>query len=577
MERPAQGSTAAESDLVEPEGRADQGAAGGLRPAWKGFAAYLAYQALAVVVWIMPIQGHIGSRLVSTVRGDADAFMWFLRWTPWALAHGMSPLSTTYVFAPNGTDLTWTAFIPGPSLVLWPVTRVFGSIVALNVLMIVAPALAAWATYLVCHRVTGRFWASLAGGAFFGFSTFMAGQLFSSHANLVLIFPVPLAAYLVVRRLEGSLGPVAFVVWLGVTLIGLLSISTELFATMTLFGGIAFAITFAFAFGREARHRVLEAGLLVAASYGACLLVLSPLVLTTLRHAPPGTLRGSDRVVNGLSFLVPRTGTLIGGSTFARITDRFTAHAPEDAGYVGIGVLAVLIAYAITERHHRETWALLSFVAVGSVLSLGAHLFIGGRQLFWLPGALLYHFPLIKNATAQRFPAYTALAIGVIVAIWLARANGGWGWARWTLVLVAGALLLPTTSPHQPVRLPAFFEDGTFRDVLRPDENVLVLPKERGDEMLWQASSGFWFRMPQGYIGKVSETLREDLLGRRTPTAAALASILTAKRVDAVLLEDRERTRFAPLLRSVGLLPVYEGGGVSVWRRSGGPAPSPGD
>ena len=75
----------------------------------------------------------------------------------------MNPLHTRYVFAPPGIDLAWQTFVPGPALATWPITAVFGSLVSLNVLDALAPALAAWAAYLVCHRLTHRFWASMIG------------------------------------------------------------------------------------------------------------------------------------------------------------------------------------------------------------------------------------------------------------------------------------------------------------------------------------------------------------------------------------------------------------------------------
>src|SRR5439155_4285540 len=172
--------------------------------------------------------------------------------TPLGLSHGSSPLHTGYVFAPNGIDLTWSTLIPGPAIVAWPITAVFGTLVSFNILMLVAPALAAWAAYLVCRRITDRFWPAFAGGYLFGFSSYMAGHM-ESHLNLVLIFPVPLAVYLVVRRVEGSVGPWACVGWLTLTLVGLFSIYLDAFATSTLVATIAFA---AFFVARTDRARI---------------------------------------------------------------------------------------------------------------------------------------------------------------------------------------------------------------------------------------------------------------------------------------------------------------------------------
>src|SRR4029077_20100105 len=101
---------------------------------------------------------------------DARFFRWALGWVPWAIEHGRNPMFTDRVFAPDGVSLTWTAVIPGAAIVLWPVTRAFGCVVSYNGLMLLAPALAAWAAYLVCHRLTHAFWPSLLGGYLFGFS-----------------------------------------------------------------------------------------------------------------------------------------------------------------------------------------------------------------------------------------------------------------------------------------------------------------------------------------------------------------------------------------------------------------------
>src|SRR5919106_6475003 len=99
---------------------------------------------------------------------------------------------------------------------------------------------------------------------FVGFSAYMAGQMYG-HVNLVLIFPAILGVYVVVRRVQGSLGPVAFVGFLALTIVGLFSVSTELVATASLFGAIA--LLGAWAFGGAGRGRILRAGLQTGAAY----------------------------------------------------------------------------------------------------------------------------------------------------------------------------------------------------------------------------------------------------------------------------------------------------------------------
>ena len=242
---------------------------------------------------------------------DSDFFRWAFAWTPWALTHGRSPLFSDVVFAPTGASLTWVTISPGPALAAWPITRAFGPLAAYNVLVLLAPPLAAWAAYLLCRRLTDRFLPSLAAGFLYGFSSYMAIQF--NHPNMALLFPIPLAIYLFVRRLEGSIRPIPFVVGLTATMLALWSISIELFATATLFGGIALVLALALA--GEDRARLLRATLLVGIGYVVvAAVVFVPYLLPTLQHAPPGLMHNPERRYNDLlRFVLPRDRQLVGG------------------------------------------------------------------------------------------------------------------------------------------------------------------------------------------------------------------------------------------------------------------------
>ena len=518
--------------------------------------------------------GHLSSVYVSG-GGDADFFRWALGWTPWAIEHGRNPMFTDRVFAPAGVSLTWTAVVPGPALVMWPITKAFGSLVSYNLLMLLAPALAAWAAYLVCNRLTHAFWPSVVGGYLFGFSTYMIGQQ-ASHVNLVLMFPVPLAVYLVVRRLEGSLGLIAFCGWLFLTLLALFSISTELFATTALFGGIAFLL--ALAFGTD-RGAVLRTMVITGAAFLAVVAVLFvPYVLPTLRNAPADPIRPiGPTAADGLGTIVPRTDILIGGRTFHELSGRFSARVREDAAYLGIALVLSVIGFAITERRRRETWALVAFVLIASVLALGPTLHVAGVPHGSSPGAILTHVPILRNATPQRFPMYTALAVAVIAALWVARAGGRFGWIRWTLVLAGAVMLLPHIKAADSTtdRTPAFFTERTYASQLRPDENVLLITKANGEEMAWQETAGFSFRMPEGYIGALPAAYTEEWMFRGldtndnvpfVPAPSELKNFAATQQVTAIVIDDLARAKFESVVQEAGFAPTYEGGGVSVWR-----------
>ena len=545
--------------------------------AWQATFVLLGYLAVAVAIYAAPILTELGSRYVGIGKGDAKLYVWSLAWTPWALTHGASILETTRVFAPQGADLTWVTTLPAPALVLWPVTAVFSPIVSLNVLLLLAPALAGWATFLLCRAATDRFWPSVAGGYLFGFSSYMVNQL-HGHANLVMIWPVPLAAYLVVRRIRGTIRPLPLVAGLAGSLLFLFGSATELFATATLFGILAFAIALALA-GAE-RGRVFSAGLLVAAAYAVVGVVLLPFLVPALGRAPEDALRPMVRAsVDLFSFAVPRAHTLLGGERFAGVTARFTASLVEDGGYVGPALLLMLAIVAATCWRRREAWGLLGFIAIAAVLAMGPVLHVLGEERGYLPGAALTRVPLIEHATPQRFTAYMALAVAVLAAWWLARGRRSLPW-RWAVVGLGAITLLPlVTMPpfHREQRIPEFISSGAYREVLEPDEIVYVIPAAQGDELAWQVAADHRFRLAQGYLGPIPVAFRGlggsrgfalDHPNRRMPALGDLARWFDVHEVGAVLVDEPARPLFRVVLEAMG----WDGAPVrDVWVYRRGP------
>jgi hypothetical protein len=546
-----------------------------LGPAWKGLAAYLVYQAVAVWRWVVPILPTFGREHLGTEIQDGNFYQWALSWTPWALAHGQNPLHAGAVFAPTGVNLGWTAFIPGPALVTWPVTAAFGPLASLNLILAVAPALAAWATYLLCARLTRSFWPSLAGGFLFGFSAYMATNM-NGYPNLVLIFPVPILAYLVTRRVEGSIGRVAFVAGSAASLVGLFSISTEVFGIAAVLGAVAFGG--ALLVGADLRRRLLETGALIVVAGAIAAVVLSPYVSAVVVHRPATPVRTPELARADLrAFIVPPPVTAIGTREIvAPVTD-----SPRGNGerYLGIGVLAIVIGFAITDRRRRETWPLIALLVLITAFALGPTMVVGGRVIGWLPGRLLGSAPLLSSAAPPRLTTYTLLVVAVIASIWLARAHGRGAWIRWAIVVVAIVGMFPgPLGRHGPQVDPTLMTSSTVRDALRDDEIVYAIPFVKGDEMRWQVSSGFWFRLAEGDIGPIPQALDTGPLARglhvRTisylPTPVEFRTWIEQHDVTAVLLDDRAEGRYGDLLDETGLVRAFEGGGASVWRWPGG-------
>src|SRR5207302_9660016 len=109
------------------------------------------YALLSLVLFGIPVLGHLGSRVVASDPVDSSQFMWFLAWWPHALLHGLNPFVTHAMFYPDGINLTWATAMPGPSIVLAPITLALGPPVTWNAIQLCSPALSAWTAFVLCR------------------------------------------------------------------------------------------------------------------------------------------------------------------------------------------------------------------------------------------------------------------------------------------------------------------------------------------------------------------------------------------------------------------------------------------
>jgi hypothetical protein len=470
-------------------------------------AAFVCYLGTSVLAYALPVWSRFGTAFAGFGGGDAFIFTWSLRWWPYAVSHGLDPLHPNVIWAPHGISLAWVTSIPGPALVMAPITSLFGPVVSENLLTVLAPALAGWGAYLLCRKASGGSFApALVGGYLFGFSTYMVGQLLG-HPNLFLIFPVPLVIYLVVRYVEGSLGKVRFVALMALALIGLFSISTEVFASTAFFGAIAFAGAWLLASGR--RRPIFVAGTLTLAAYAITAAIAWPFIHAAIDSAPTGSIRpvsSGASSIDALSFLIPRWSTFVGGQHFFPTTNPWPTKISEDGAYLSPVLILVLVIALGTmiARRDRVSLGSFGFACFAGIASLGAVIHVNGREVIhslWLPFS---HVPVLQDALPQRFTMFMWLGISVVVARWLAGADPGRSWWRYLFVLGAVVLLFPNvwmpgldTSASAPV----FFQGGSYRTYLPAGSTVLIIHGSNGQEMRWQEVSDFWFSMAQGHNG----------------------------------------------------------------------------
>src|SRR5262249_577283 len=149
-----------------------------------------------------------------------------------------------------------------------------GPVFTYNFACLLVCALAAWCMYILCYYVTAAYWPSLVGGYVFGFSAYMLGQIVG-HMNLALVFPAPLLVLLLIRAFLIYGSPLTLFAGLVLVFVAQFLLFMELFATTTLFLGIAFVVFLAVG-SKNDRRQCFRSLPLVALSYVFGIILLSP-------------------------------------------------------------------------------------------------------------------------------------------------------------------------------------------------------------------------------------------------------------------------------------------------------------
>jgi len=540
--------------------------------------AFALYAVISIGYFGLHVLAHLGSETVALRNwSDPTVNMWSLAWWPYALLHGMNPLVTNALFVPDRINLAATSptLCPLAGIVSAPITIAFGPIVSYNLLMRASPVLAAFLAFLLCRYITRSFAASLFGGYVFGFSTYILGHM-EGHLQLVLIFPIPAGVYLVLRLIDKRISERRFIVLMALTLVALFLTSSELTLTFVALGALCLAVAFVLAPTR--RDRILSAVRPILTAGAAAAIVTSPVIYYELH----GTVTFASNIgdfdaSDVLGFLVPTDLVRLGYTHFEALVRAFNLSGSdaEAVTYVGLPLALIVARYTITRWALITTKILLTMLAVVVVLLLGSHLHIAGYSTIPLPWKLLDQ-SLLHDVIPLRLAVYMFLIVALIGAMWLAQPRaGGWGVAKWALAAASIAFLLPNISGglwRGWEFNPAFFTTHQYRRVLTRGENVLILPFGQLDaSMLWQADTGFWFRLAGGYINPQypadyeHDPLFPALYREAKPNPQALRSFLVRRHIGAVIIDPAEPQRWPRALASLGLK-RRSLGGVWVYR-----------
>lgn len=531
-------------------------------PSWTWALVFYLLLATVTIGWFAV--SHLGSVCACDGTPDPAIYMWSLEWWPHAIAHGLNPFVTHYVWHPVGLNLAQSTAIPTAAIAMAPVTALFGPIVSYNVLAITAPALAAFTAYLLCRRLVKRELPAFVGGFLFGFSSYEFGQLLA-HLVLVMTFLIPVMVLLALRRIDREISRRAYLLWMAVVFVLQLGLSAELLAESVMLGAVLLVVA-RFLAQQPQRARMNSLILETAAAGVIAIAVASPFLYyaVVVSFLPGNPMLSNAFGLDLANLIFPTITTWLGHHDFLPLSTTFErGNQVETNGYLSIAIVIAFSVWFFTEGRRSVLGKLLAVTIVLSiVVALGDHLHFAGVETVTLPYQWLKHVRIFDNLVPSRVMIFCSLAVSIGVAAWLAK-TGGHAAGRWLLVLVGVVMLFPNVSqPLYGERFyrPKFFTTSLYRSYLTRGENVLVLPYGFLDiSTLWQAETGFYFDMPEGYLGQFNPPSFEnepgvwDMFRNEAPPPRTLDAFIRRRGVRHVIVDPTKAGPWPAALARLGL------------------------
>ena len=148
----------------------------------------------------------LGSKLFShfEVTSDTPTYAWALWWFKERLFALEDPWAATEIFAPNGTMVAFSAYVPLAGFLLSPLTALLGPAVTLNLTKLFLPVLLSYVTYRLARRIGLTTLPALAAGVLYGCSAHLVyrADMHFNFAAGALIPPLALLFAVRYRQME---------------------------------------------------------------------------------------------------------------------------------------------------------------------------------------------------------------------------------------------------------------------------------------------------------------------------------------------------------------------------------------
>lgn len=459
------------------------------------------------------------SYLPGGTGGDGGQFIWFLKWIPYALTHGLNPNHSAYLNMPHGVSLASLTSMPLLALLMAPVTLSVGVVFTYNFLAAAALFGSAVATYFVAKRWVDWWFARFLAGLLFGFSPYVVGQN-TGHIFLTMgvAFPVLLLCFdELFNRQSWSKKKLALV--LAIAVVFEVGVSIELLADSLVVAGLSVAVIAIFK-----RREAIAKWPYVRSVLPWFVLYAGPFVLGYcafyLQGAGLGAAR-DPRMVANLSadlatFFLPGAnqwlhwGLRATGDNYVSFTVASGNHPDfvENGAFLGLPLIALsAISIAVLWKKRFVRYMLIA-LGVSVVISLGAHLRIGGHvSPLILPFFFMSRHKSVffNSMIAIRYMDFAFLILAILVAAGISEVRRRFSVKSKEFIGVCVLVVLATLTllPPWPLSgsktaLPQWFNQKNINSV-PVRSTLLTFPMAHdgaGQPMMWQALSNFHFNIP---------------------------------------------------------------------------------
>jgi hypothetical protein len=378
--------------------------------------AIVLYLGLALLIW-SGVWLHHPTTTATCGCGDTSLFTWFMSWPAYALHHGESLFFSDRAFHPYGINLPANTSFLAISLPLTPVTWAFGPVASLNVAATLAPVATALSARALLLRWTTWQPAAFLAGLFYGFSPFVVENLSLQHIDFATLAVPPLLFWCLDELLVRQRGRAW--AW-GLALGGLCAVQFFLSSEVLVICVVAAVIgTFGLVAAGVVRSPRSVAGRLGHAATGFSAAAGAGLVLLSYPawYAIAGPRALPAKVFPDIQFfgsawrslLLPASSHDRGPNVILETYGYFGSH-PLLKGYLGLGMVAVLMIGLAWFHRDRRLWFCGAMLVATEALSLGAA--VGPWKLF-------ANLPLVQNIVPERIAVvadlFAALMLGVIL------------------------------------------------------------------------------------------------------------------------------------------------------------------